>query len=167
MANLSQLANETEMNLDFDEEFEQSAENTETSKKYLAFRSDELNFAIDADSVIEIINGHSITHLPKTPDFIKGIINLRGQIIPIMDMRLRMNRSEIEYGRESCIIVITVENISIGLLVESVSQMLDIYESQICAPPLSTHQDMVNGIARIHDAVYLLLDCRLLLGIDK
>jgi len=164
MANLSQMTNE--MDIDFDEEFEQAKDNTEVSKKYLAFVSDKLNFAIDADSVIEIINGHSITHLPKTPNFIKGIINLRGQIIPIMDMRLRMNRGEAEYGKESCIIVISVENISIGLLVESVSQMLDIYESQICAPPLSTQQDMVSGIARIDDMVYLLLDCLLLLDIN-
>ncbi|MEA4987065.1 MAG: chemotaxis protein CheW [Anaerovorax sp.] len=163
MTNLSQMTNE--INIDFDEDFEQSKD-TETSKKFLAFTSDGLHFAIDADLVIEIINGHAITHLPKTPDFIKGIINLRGQIIPIMDMRLRMNRAEIEYGREACIIVISVENISIGLLVESVSQMLDIYESQICAPPLSTHQDIVNGIARINNIVYLLLDCQLLLGIN-
>lgn len=162
--NLQQTTNE--MEFDYDEDLEQSQDSTEASKKYLAFVSDGLNFAIDADSVIEIINGHAITHLPKTPDFIKGIINLRGQIIPIMDMRQRMNRTQVEYGKEACIIVILVENVSIGLLVESVSQMLDICESQICAPPLSTNQDMVNGIARVNETVYLILDCLLLLDLN-
>lgn len=165
MTNTTQVIT-NQNNYEYEEDMEQSQDSTESSKKYLAFISDGLNFAIDADSVIEIINGHAITHLPKTPEFIKGIINLRGQIIPIMDIRERMNRIQIEYSREACIIVIVVDNISIGLLVESVSQMVDIVDSQICEPPLNKHQETVNGIARINNTVYLILNCSILLGLN-
>lgn len=149
---------------DTEDDEDQVQEVTEASKKFLTFISDGLHFAIDTDYVIEIINDHSITYLPKTPNFIKGIINLRGQIVPIMDARLRMNRPEVEYSREACVIVITVDNISIGLLVESIQQMVDVLESQICPPPINNQQEFVNGIVRINSVVYLILDCPLLLG---
>lgn len=161
---MSNLDLENAKLFDMDDDEEQLQEATEASKKFLTFMSDQLHFAIDTDHVIEIINDHSITYLPKTPSFIKGIINLRGQIVPIMDARLRMNRPEIEYGREACVIVISVNNVSIGLLVESIQQMVDVVESQICPPPISNQQEFVNGIVRINGVVYLILDCPLLLG---
>lgn len=148
---------------DSGEEEEVAVESMESSKKFLTFMSDGLHFAIDTDYVIEIINDFSITHLPKTPSFIKGIINLRGQIVPIMDARLRMNRSEVEYGREACVIVISVDNVSVGLLVETIQQMIDVLETQVSPPPVNNQQEFVSGIVRINGIVYLILDCPLLL----
>lgn len=147
--------------LEINEEAEDSAKGTE--KKFLTFVSDGINFAIDSDFVKEIINEHHITHLPRVPDFIKGIINLRGQIIPIIDVRLRMNRPEAETNRDSCIIVIELEKDCIGLFVDKVLQMLDIDESHVASPPSHRQQEYISGISRIDDVVYMMLDCKALL----
>ena len=133
------------------------------SKKYLTFVSNGLGFAICSDYVIEIINEHFITHLPRVPDYIKGIINLRGQIIPIMDARLRMGHPAADYTKETCIIVISVNDVSIGLFVDKVLHMIDIADEAISEPPVNNSQEFVNGITHAHDVVYLLLDCELLL----
>lgn len=133
------------------------------SKKYLTFVSNGLGFAIASDYVIEIINEHFITHLPRVPEYIKGIINLRGQIIPIMDVRQRMGHPSTEYTKEACIIVISVNDTSIGLFVDKVLQMIDITDDTITDPPPNNRQEFVSGITHLEDAVYLLLDCHLLL----
>jgi len=133
------------------------------SKKYLTFVSNGLGFAICSDYVIEIINEHFITRLPRVPDYIKGIINLRGQIIPIMDARLRMGHPAAEVTKETCIIVISVNDTSIGLFVDKVLHMIDISDDQISEPPANNRQEFVNGITNLHEVVYLLLDCELLL----
>lgn len=133
------------------------------SKKYLTFVSNGLGFAIPSDYVIEIINEHFITHLPRVPDYIKGVINLRGQIIPIMDVRFRMGHPAADYTKEACIIVISVGDVTIGLFVDKVLQMIDIADNAISPPPLSNRQEYVNGITHTDDVVYLLLDCELLL----
>ncbi|MCR4601874.1 MAG: chemotaxis protein CheW [Clostridia bacterium] len=127
------------------------------TKKFLAFQSDELQYAIDADYVSEIIIPNSITKIPKLPEFISGIINLRGQLVPILDIRLRMGRSKTVFTDDTCIIIMKVDDIQLGILVDSVSQMIDIPEPNISALPLSKHQELVNGIIRIHDMVLLII----------
>lgn len=127
------------------------------TKKFLAFQSDELQYAIDADYVNEIIIPNSITKIPKLPEFISGIINLRGQLVPILDIRLRMGRSKTVFTDDTCIIIMKVDDIQLGILVDSVSQMIDIPEPNISALPLSKHQELVNGIIRIHDMVLLII----------
>ena len=139
------------------------AEFTADSKKYLTFVSNGLGFAICSDYVIEIINEHFITRLPRVPDYIKGIINLRGQIIPIMDARLRMGHPAAEVTKETCIIVISVNDTSIGLFVDKVLHMIDISDDALADPPTNNRQEFVNGITHVNDVVYLLLDCELLL----
>jgi len=133
------------------------------AKKYLTFVSNGLGFAICSDFVIEIINEHFITLLPRVPDYIKGIINLRGQIIPIMDARLRMGHPAAEETKETCIIVISINDVSIGLFVDKVLHMIDLADDDIHSPPVNNNQEFVNGITHIQDVVYLLLDCELLL----
>lgn len=135
----------------------------EKEGQYLTFVSDGIHFAIPSDYVIEIINDHTITHLPKMPCYIKGIINLRGQIIPIMDVRLRMNRQAIEIGRDTCTIVIEVGDTTIGLLVDQVSQMIAIDSTLISTAPHQHQQEYVSGITHIGNVVYLMLDCESLL----
>ncbi len=128
-------------------------------KKYLTFISDELYFAVDAEYVVEIITSHSVTHLPKLPEFVTGIINLRGQIIPIIDFRLRMGRPVIGYTDKSCIIVIDVNSIMMGLFVDSVSHVVDINIDDISAPPSSNRQEMVSGLIHLNGINNLILDC--------
>ena len=138
-------------------------ETVSDSKKYLTFVSNGLGFAISSDNVIEIINEHFITHLPRVPDYIKGIINLRGQIVPIMDVRLRMGHPAGEHTKETCIIVISVNDTSIGLYVDKVLHMIDLYDENISLPPVNNNQEFVSGITHLNNAVYLILDCGLLL----
>ena len=147
----------------FDIENEDEVEAVSDSKKYLTFVSNGLGFAINSDFVIEIINEHFITRLPRVPDYIKGIINLRGQIIPIMDARLRMGHPRAEITKETCIIVISVNDVSIGLFVDKVLHMIDLTDDDISEPPVNNNQEFVNGITHLHDVVYLIIDCELLL----
>ena len=142
---------------DFDFEEDAKEEDQEPTHKFLAFHSDGILYAIDADYVNEIIMTDAITHLPRVPKHVNGIINLRGQLLPIIDIRLRMGRSETEFTDDTCVIICTVNDMSIGILVDSVSQMLDIGESHVSEPPLSKHQDLVSGIAKVDDMVLLLV----------
>ncbi len=128
-------------------------------KKYLTFISDELYFAVDAEYVVEIITSHSVTHLPRVPDFVTGIINLRGQIIPIIDFRLRMGRPMEDYTDKSCIIVIDVNSVMMGLFVDSVSHVVDINLDDISAPPSGNRQEMVSGLIHLNGVNNLILDC--------
>jgi len=158
----TQLAQPNQSDLFYEDE-ETAVGFTADSKKYLTFVSNGLGFAICSDYVIEIINEHFITHLPRVPDYIKGIINLRGQIIPIMDARLRMGHPAAEVTKETCIIVISVNENSIGLFVDKVLHMIDIPDGAISEPPVNNNQEFVNGITHVNDVVYLILDCELLL----
>ena len=99
---------------------------TRNYQKYLTFRSDGLLFGIDTNNIMEIITNLTPIKLPMVPRFVKGIINLRGQIVPIVDMRLRMGKSEIEYDDKSCIIVLNMDNTERGIIVDTVDQVLDI-----------------------------------------
>lgn len=137
----------------------------ENTKKYLTFLSDNLVLGVKVDYVTEIITNHSITMLPMLPDYIKGIINLRGQIIPILDIRLRMNKLENKTNETSCIIVLNIDSIYIGILVDMVSQVLDINEDKISPPPANNKQELINGILSLPDGtVLLMLDCNLLVN---
>lgn len=137
----------------------------EEAKKYLTFLSDGLTFAVNANSVSEIITNHHITILPMVPLYIQGIINLRGQIIPIIDIRMRMNKpSLMEDNGTSCIIVLDINGVSVGIFVDTVSQVTDVYESNISPMPANSSQELVNGMMSLPDGkVILFLDCELLL----
>ena len=127
-------------------------------KKYLAFKSDDLIFGIIVENVIEIITNHSIT----LPNYIKGIINLRGQIIPIIDIRLRMHKTGNQQVSESCIVIIEVTGITIGILVDEMLQVFDIDTQLIAAP--SKNQPFVNGLIHLaDDTIMFCLDCELLI----
>jgi len=157
---MTQLDNITHKDLYYGDD---SAESASDTKKYLTFVSNGLGFAISSDNVIEIINEHYITHLPRVPDYIKGIINLRGQIVPIMDVRLRMRHPAAEHTKETCIIVISVNDTSIGLYVDKVLHMIDLSDSDIKEPPVNSNQEFVSGITHLNNVIYLILDCELLL----
>lgn len=137
----------------------------DTSKKFLAFLSDELLFGVNAAYVTEIITNHHITMLPMVPNYIKGIINLRGQIIPILDIRLKMNKADMDYTDTSCIIVLDINSVLIGILVDTVSQVVDVYEDKISPPTANNKQELVNGMVSLSSGVVmLLLDCELLIN---
>ncbi|WP_027400141.1 chemotaxis protein CheW [Anaerovorax odorimutans] len=151
------MANEIERDtLDITDNSEALNDNT---KKFLTFLSDELYFAVDIGYVIEIITSYNITHLPRVPEYVTGIINLRGQIIPIVDIRIRTGRPLIEYTDKSCIIVLEINSMMIGIIVDEVSHVVDVKTENISPSPSKNKQELVNGIARVDSTVNLILDC--------
>ena len=132
-------------------------EEAETIKKFLTFISDNLVFGIDASYVTEIIINHNITFLPMVPYFIKGIINLRGQTIAIIDIRLLMGKPEAEKPEgTNCIIVLNINSVSIGITVDSVSQVLDINTNLIAPPTANNNNELINGIITLSDGTTML-----------
>ena len=111
--------------------------------------------------VIEIIGILPITGVPEVPDYVRGIINLRGKIIPVVDMRLRFGRPFRAYTDRTCVIVIEAEDVLVGLIIDGVSEVLDIPSEQVVPPPkLKAAQNRyVRGIGKLaEDKVVLLLD---------
>lgn len=133
----------------------------DTTKKFLTFISDNLVFGIDASYVTEIIINHNITFLPIVPYYIKGIINLRGQIIPIIDIRLKMGKPELEKEDGSnCIVVLNIDSTMLGIMVDNVNQVLDIDTSKISPPTVNNCEQLVNGMVTISEnKTVLIIDC--------
>ena len=133
------------------------------TRKYLTFRTDNLLFGIEAEIVMEIITNYSATYVPMVPSYVRGIINLRGQIIPLLDMRQKLSIEPMDTDR---IIVIDVEDIRIGILVDAVSQIIDIPIDTILPVPQHNAQKYVSGMCTMPDnsGTMLVLDCPLLLA---
>ncbi|AKA67264.1 chemotaxis protein CheW [Clostridium scatologenes] len=151
------------------DETEELAEDTQKGR-FLTFSVGKESYGIEIKYVKEIIGIQEITEVPELPDYVKGIINLRGKIIPVMDVRLRFKKEAKEYNDRTCIIVIDVEEISIGLIVDNVSEVLTIEEENIVPPPdLKTgfHNRYVKGIGKVGNEVKLLLDCEKVLNDDE
>jgi purine-binding chemotaxis protein CheW len=138
--------------------------------RFLTFSLGKEAFGIEIRYVTEIIGIQAITELPELPEYIRGIINLRGKIIPVMDVRLRFGKGFREYNDRTCIIVININEISAGLIVDSVSEVLSIGEQDIVEPP-QMHRGFQNryikNIGKIGSDVKLLLDCEKLLTEDE
>lgn len=137
-------------------------QNEDTQKgRYLTFTLGGESYGIEIQYVIEIIGTQPITEVPELPTYIRGIINLRGKIVPVMDVRLRFKKQFKEYNDRTCIIVIDIKEASIGLIVDSVSEVISIPESDIVEPPeiSKSGNNYVKGIGKINGEVKLLLDC--------
>lgn len=132
-----------------------------TKDKYLTFIIDDEDYGIDIGHVIEIITVTAITWVPETPDAIKGIINLRGSIVPVIDVRTRFKKEEKPYDELTCIIVIEYDEYTVGLIVDTVNEVLLIPEESISSPPsakLKYQNKFIKNIGKIGDNVQLLLD---------
>lgn len=133
--------------------------------KYLTFHIGKEDYGIAIRHVIEIIGIQDITEVPDTPDFIKGVINLRGKVIPIMDIRLRFNMPSRDYDDRTCVIVVQLEETSIGLVVDTVSEVASILESSI-EPAPNRHgraSNFIEGMGKIGEQIKILLDVQKLL----
>jgi len=135
---------------------------------YLTFSIENDIFGISIDYVKEIIGIQPITVIPDFPTYMKGIINLRGKIVPVMDVRLRFNKAERAYDARTCIIVVDIHDTSIGLIVDRVDEVLSIPEADIAAPPEINKRELgyIKGFGKVGNDIKLLLDCGVLLGED-
>lgn len=131
--------------------------------KYMTFKSGSEYYGLKIQYVKEIIQFQTITVIPETEDYIKGLINLRGKVIPVIDVRLRFKQAPIEYDDRTCIMVINVKSTTVGLIVEKIAEVVEIKEENILPPPSIGRIDKVQnkyvyGIGKVGDAVKLLLD---------
>ncbi len=133
--------------------------------KYLTFSVKEEEYGIGILKVKEIIGMMPITPVPRTPEFVKGVINLRGKVIPVGDLRAKFGMPPIPYNDRTCIIVVEIdlesETLLIGIVVDSVSEVLNITENEIEAPPSFGTQldtDYILGMAKTEHGVKILLN---------
>ena len=133
------------------------------SQKYLIFMAGHLKLGVVAEDVVEILNNQVITYLPMVPDFIRGIINMRGQMIPILDIRSRMGLPQPE--KDSLVVVLNLGEVQLGILVDAVDQMLDIPRDNIHPLPANSTQPLVSGMCSLPDGsgTMMVLDCEQLL----
>jgi len=142
--------------------------NEDTQKdKYLTFVIENESYGIEIQHVTEIIGIQSVTEVPDLPDFIRGLINLRGKIIPVMDVRTRFKKEFMEYNDRTCIVVIEIEEISIGLIVDTVSEVLNIENENVVLPPdykTGFSNKYIKAIGKVEENIKMILDCKKLLN---
>lgn len=131
--------------------------------QFMTFQTGREYFGIGISYINEIIQMQPITAVPEVEDYIKGLINLRGKIIPVIDIRVRFKMEPLEYTDRTCIIVINVKSMVIGIIVEKISEVVTITDDDIVPPPTLGRRDSeqnkyVYGLARIGDSIKLLLD---------
>ncbi|MCX7710410.1 MAG: chemotaxis protein CheW [Clostridia bacterium] len=134
--------------------------------KYLTFLIEKETYGIPIQHVIEIIGIQRITEVPDLPVYAKGIINLRGKIIPVIDVRLKFRKPEKDYNDRTCIIVVDINEIAIGLIVDTVAEVLSIADENIVPPPelkSGFGNRYIKGIGKVGDEVKLLIDCERIL----
>jgi purine-binding chemotaxis protein CheW len=147
---------------------ENTMETEEDTQKnrFLTFLLGDGSYGIDIKYVIEIIGIQSITQIPELPEYVRGIINLRGKIIPVLDVRLRFKKEPKEYNDRTCIIVVDINDVSIGLIVDSVAEVITIPEEDMVEPPQMNRgfsNRYIKKIGKVGSEVKLLLDCEKLL----
>ncbi len=137
----------------------------EREGKYLTFSMADEEYGIGILIIKEIIGMMAITSVPQTPEFVKGIINLRGKVIPVIDLRLRFGMEAIGYTERTCIIVVEITGgtgtIQIGIVVDSVSEVLTISGDEVEDTPTfgtSLNTDYILGMAKMEGGVKILLD---------
>jgi purine-binding chemotaxis protein CheW len=138
---------------------------TKHEGKYLTFTLDGEEYGIAIRKIKEIIGMMVITYVPQTPGFVKGVINLRGKVIPVVDLRLKFGMEAIEYTERTCIVVVEIMNhdndVQIGIVVDTVSEVLNIKEDEVeDTPTFGSRFDtrFIRGMAKIDDEVKILLN---------
>jgi len=155
-----------------EENREASVETQEAQlNKYVTFKSGNEYFGLKIEYVNEIIVIQEITQIPESEDYVKGLINLRGKIIPVIDVRIRFKQEPKEYNDRTCIVVVNVKDMVVGLIVEQIAEVVEITDDNILDTPTLGHEDKmqnqyVYGVGKVGDNVKLLLDPEKLLKDD-
>lgn len=145
-----------------DTAFDDDEDDEDTQKdKFLTFTVGNEDYGLEIYHVTEIIGIQKITEVPDMPDYVKGVINLRGKVIPVMDVRKRFKFEEREYDDRTCIVVVNINDTFIGLVVDTVKEVSDIPETQIEPPPAlseGNQQMFIKGLGKVDENVKILLD---------
>jgi purine-binding chemotaxis protein CheW len=144
------------------------SENENTLRgKYLTFYLDGQCYGFDIEYILEIIGVQGVTRVPKIPHYIIGITNLRGKVIPVIDMRLRFDKARRDYDAKTCVIVVEVNEEVVGLVVDAIDEVVDIADNHISPPPMGAADytgNFLKGVAQEKGRVRLLLDCEKILN---
>jgi purine-binding chemotaxis protein CheW len=135
--------------------------------KYLTFHLAGEDYGVEIRYVTEIIGIQKITEVPDMPDFIRGVINLRGKVIPVMDVRTRFRLPSREYDERTCIIVVDINESSVGLVVDEVREVADIPEAQVEPPPATGQtkgSSYIQGMGKLDNEVKIILNVNRLLN---
>lgn len=149
----------------YDSEDYEDFEDTQEGK-YLTFGLDKEVYGIAIRQVMEIIGIQKVTPLPEMPEYVKGVINLRGKVIPVIDVRLKFGLSLLDYHDRTCIIVVAMEEMEVGLIVDRVDEVLDIPAENVDLPPKinrSARSRYISGMGKIGEDVVIILDVSKLL----
>lgn len=153
---------------------QKKAQSVEVIKQYLTFRIGNEHYGLELSQTREIIEFSGITEVPLMPNFLRGVINLRGEVVPVIDLAVRLGRKSIEVQKRTCIIVVELQNNEqnhvLGLLVDSVSEVIDMKGDDIEDAPsfgANIRADFIQGIAKRDDEFVVLLDANSALSIRE
>jgi len=145
-------------------------EKNEDILQLVSFRIEEEEFGVDINKVQEIIKMVEITSIPNSPEFIDGVVNLRGRIIPVIDLRVRLKFNKKESDNKSRIVVIEVESKTVGFLVDEVSEVLRVPQSITEKPPkmvAGIESGFIKAICKLENRLLILLDMEAILSVEE
>ena len=148
--------------------------NEKEAKSYLTFKLGEEQFGVHVSQVLNILEMTSITRVPKSPEYMKGVINLRGKVLPVIDARIKFGMEETEYTNNTCIIVMDLEMeekpINIGTIVDGVLSVVEISENEIEPPPSigsKFKSEFIYGMAKVEEEFIMLVDMQKVITADE
>lgn len=143
-----------------EEEIENKLTETETTATFLTFYIDHHLFAIPSKQIVEIITLQEITYIPNLPDFVKGVTNIRGKIVPLIDLRIKFHLPSRPFDQHTCFIITETEECTVGYIVDRVSDVTNIAEDQISDPPKATDSfaEYITGITKIDEEITFIMD---------
>jgi len=151
----------------------QRASATQPTQQYLLFNLGDETFALDIRPVREIIQFGALTVVPLMPDFVRGVINLRGAVVPVIDLQARFGRAPAEVGKKTSIIIFDVgqgaERVEMGVLVDAVSKVVDLAVSDVEPPPhfgTSIAREFIHGLGKVESEFIVILDAERTLSVD-
>ena len=127
--------------------------------RYLLFKIDDANYGLPLAMALEILTIQSITRLPRVASYVKGIVNLRGKAIPVIDVRAKLGLPLREYDDKTCIIVLDIHDMHVGLIVDMVSEVTSVLPDQLMPPPKNGTAACIASVSQLDDKIVLNLDC--------
>lgn len=151
-----------------------TSSNEDDVNQYLTFISGSENYGVSILVIKEILEYHEPTTVPMMPDFIKGVINLRGSVVPVIDLSSRLGKESAEITKRTCVVIIEIkyedESMEIGVIVDAVNEVLDIVPENIEPAPsfgAKIRTDFISGMGNINDKFIVLLNINQVLSIDE
>lgn len=153
------------MRIETTKEYGHTPSHDDMEGKYLTFQAEAQTYALPIREVVQIVGMQTITPVPEYPDYVKGLINLRQTVIPVIDTRIRLKKVAREYDERTCIIVCKIKDLDVGFIVDQVEEVSNIENHMISPPPqFGQQQNYLSGIGKYNEKIVLILEVEKLLG---